>query len=353
MQKKTRLSNVFALAGHRIAKKFAWTIGIATIGLASHVSAARADEIPTPPGWTLAWSDNFDGPAGTLPSSKLWRFDTGHSYPNGAPNWGTSETESYTDDPRNIHLDGQGHLLIIPQRDAGGQWTSARIESVQDNFTAPDGGMLRIEARIQMPNVAGDQALGYWPAFWALGSSFRNTMAWPQAGEFDIMESVNGLDSVWGILHCGVNPGGPCAEPQGIGSRLPCPHISCTGAFHTYTFEWNRSVTPERLRWFVDGVQINQVTENQLSPGVWHDLTTQQGYFVLLDVAMGGGFSFVMAGWHPTPTVTTEPGHAMMVDYVAVWTRAGNGQKVPATPEMTAGSTGAAPAKATKATAPR
>jgi hypothetical protein len=336
MQEKNRFSDVIAAAGHRISKVIGWGIGVLVMGWASHAAPAYAGQVPAPQGWVLQWSDDFSGAAGTLPSSSRWRFDTGHSYPNGPANWGTSEAESYTDDPRNIHLDGQGHLLIIPLRDATGHWTSARIESVQDNFMAPDGGMLRIESRIQMPNVVGAQALGYWPAFWALGSSYRADMAWPRSGELDIMESVNGLDSVWGILHCGIVPGGPCGEPEGIGSRLPCPHGTCTGAFHTYTFEWNRSITPERMRWFVDGVQINQVTENQLSPSVWHELTAQRGYFVLLDVAMGGGFSFAMAGWRPTPTPTTEPGHAMLVDYVAVWTRPGTGKKVPAEPEMAA-----------------
>jgi beta-glucanase (GH16 family) len=133
-----------------------------------------------------------------------------------------------------------------------------------------------------------------------------------------------------------VNPGGPCGEPIGIGARLPCPHEACTAGPHTFTFEWDRGVTPERMRWFVDGQLINQVAENQLSADTWRDLTQQHGYFLLLDVAMGGGFSFVMAGWKPTPTPETEAGHSMVVDYVAVWTKPGNGKKVPAPPEMAA-----------------
>lgn len=305
-------------------------------GLMSVANPAFAVDIPAPPGWELQWGDNFSGPAGSLPSASYWRLDTGHSYPNGPVNWGTSEIENYTTDPSNIHLDGKGHLLIVPQRDANGQWTSGRIETIRDDFTAPDGGMLRMEARVQMPDVTGPHALGYWPAFWALGSNYRTTMAWPHSGEFDIMESVNGLDAVWGILHCGVNPGGPCGEPIGIGSRLPCPHEACTAGPHTFTFEWNRSVTPEQLRWFVDGQLVNQVAENQLPAETWRDLTQQRGYFLLLDVAMGGGFSFVMAGWKQTPTAETEPGHAMVVDYVAVWTRPSSGKKVPAPSEMAA-----------------
>jgi beta-glucanase (GH16 family) len=309
-----------------------------SVGLIGFTPSASAIDIPTPQGggWVLQWGDNFAGAAGSLPSSTYWRVDTGHSYPNGPVNWGTSEIERYTTDPANLRLDGKGHLLITPQRDAKGEWTSGRIETVRDDFTVGEGGMLRLEARIQMPDVVGSKALGYWPAFWALGSNFRTNGKWPDAGEFDIMESVNGLDAVWGILHCGINPGGPCGEPIGIGSRLPCPHEACTAGPHTFTFEWNRSVTPEQLRWFVDGQLVNQVAENQMPAETWNQLTQQRGYFMLLDVAVGGGFSFVMSGWKPTPTPDTEPGHSMVVDYVAVWTKPGNGQKVPAQPEMAA-----------------
>jgi beta-glucanase (GH16 family) len=307
-----------------------------SVGLTGFTSTALATDIPSPQGWEYVWGDNFAGPANSLPSSSNWRVDTGHSYPNGPVNWGTSEIERYTSDPANIRLDGKGHLLITPLRSADGEWTSGRIETVRDNFIIGEGGMLRMEARIQMPDITGSRALGYWPAFWALGSNFRTTMKWPESGEFDIMESVNGLDAVWGILHCGINPGGPCGEPIGIGARLPCPHEACTAGPHTFTFEWDRSITPERLRWFVDGQLINQVAENQMSAETWHELTDQRGYFMLLDVAVGGGFSFVMAGWKPTPTPDTEPGHPMVVDYVAVWTKPGNGKKVPAPPEMAA-----------------
>jgi beta-glucanase (GH16 family) len=309
-----------------------------SVGLTGFASPALATDIPSPQGWNLVWSDNFAGPAGSLPSSDNWHIDTGHSYPNGPVNWGTSEIERYTTDPANIRLDGKGHLLITPQRSADGEWTSGRLETVRDDFNIGEGGMLRMEARIQMPDVTGPQALGYWPAFWALGSNYRTTRIWPGSGEFDIMESVNGLDAVWGILHCGINPGGPCGEPIGIGARLPCPHEACTAGPHTFTFEWNRSITPERMRWFVDGQLINQVAENQMSAETWRELTQQRGYFLLLDVAMGGGFSFVMSGWKPTPTPDTQPGHSMVVDYVAVWAKPGNGKKTPAPPEMAADS---------------
>ncbi len=292
------------------------------VSLAAVVPAAHA-VMPRYQGWTLQFGDDFDGPSGQLPSAEKWRFDTGQNYPGGPPNWGTNEIQTYTRDPANISLDGTGNLRITPRRDPLGHWTSARIETGTDTFRAPEGGVMRIEARIQMPDVTGKAALGYWPAFWALGQSYRRIGNWPQSGEFDIMENVNGINTVWGILHCGVSPGGPCRETNGLGRRAACLLTTCQDAFHTYTFEWDRRATPGQLRWYVDRKLYAHVSQNQLPAATWKEVTGQGGYFLLLNVAMGGGFSYAMAGGISTPVAATEPGHAMVVDYVAVWTRLG------------------------------
>jgi hypothetical protein len=49
-------------------------------------------------------------------------------------------------------------------------------------------------------------------------------------------------------------------------------------------------------------------------------MTSHQGYFILLNVAMGGAFPNGGAG-RATPTPQTTPGRSIAVDYVAVWTR--------------------------------
>lgn len=294
------------------------------VWLAWCVALTAHATVPHPPGWTLQFGDDFEGAAGQLPSAAHWRFDLGHGYPGGPPNWGTHEIQTYTADPANVSLDGLGHLRITPLSDGKGHWTSARIETRRDDFRPPPGGVVRMEARLQMPDVGGQAALGYWPAFWALGGSFRRIGNWPQSGEFDIMENVNGLDMVWGTLHCGVSPLGPCGEPSGIGAYRPCPGSPCQKAMHTYTFEWDASVAPQVLRWFVDGQRYGQVTQAQLPPATWREITGQDGYFILLDVAMGGDFAYAVSGGMNTPVAATEPGHPMLVDYVAVWTRAGS-----------------------------
>ncbi len=156
-------------------------------------------------------------------------------------------------------------------------------------------------------------------AFWALGAPYRgNYQNWPAIGEFDIMENVNGLNSVWGVLHCGVNPGGDCQETNGIGANRACPGSSCQSAMHTYRFEWDRSVSPNQLRWYVDGQQFHSISQNQLSATTWSNMTGHASYFLLLNVAMGGAFPNGVSG-QSTPTASTVSGRPMVVDYVAVW----------------------------------
>lgn len=233
-----------------------------------------------------------------------------------------------TSSTANVALDGSGNLKITPVRDASGNWTSGRIETTRTDFQPPAGGKLRAEARIQMPNVTGNAALGYWPAFWMLGAPYRgNYQNWPSVGELDIMENVNGINKTWATMHCGTASGGPCNETTGLGNSTACPNTTCQSGFHTYTMEWDRSVSPEAIRFYVDGVNYQTVTANQVDATTWTNATSH-GFFVILNVAMGGGFPAAFGGG---PTSATESGHPMVVDYVQVLSQSGSGTTTPPT----------------------
>jgi len=329
------LSVLPASAGPTVRRRlFQLTAALTVLVTASAAvtMTARAAVPPTPPGWSLVWSDDFTGAANTLPSSANWIINTGTSYPGGPPNWGTGEIQTYTNSTANVSHDGGGNLRITPIRNASGGWTSSRIETVRTDFKPPAGGVLAIEGRIQMPNVTGAAAAGYWPAFWALGSPYRgNYQNWPGIGEFDVMENVNGINSVWGVLHCGVAPGGPCNEFTGLGASRACPGSTCQSAFHTYRFEWDSGASPQQLRWYVDGQHYHTVTQSQVGATYWSQMTDHAGYFLLLNVAMGGAFPNALAGT-TTPTGATVSGRPMLVDYVAVWSRGGGTSPTPPPP---------------------
>lgn len=289
---------------------------VATAAFAFPAAAEKAPAADGKAAFEEVWRTDFDGAAGSRPSADDWIIDTGTSYPGGAPNWGTGEKQTYTDSPENLQLDGEGHLKITALKD-GGTWTSGRIETQRTDFAAPEGGKLRIEASIKVPDVSGDAALGYWPAFWTLGADFRgNYQNWPGIGEFDILENVNGVNKVWATLHCGVNPGGPCNETQGIGNSRECPDSACQAGFHTYALELDRTSATESLNWYVDGQQFHTVSSADMDATTWAN-ATHHGHFLLLNLAMGGGFPDGVAG-QATPTDATQPGGSMLVDNVAV-----------------------------------
>lgn len=260
-----------------------------------------------------------------------WQYTTGTSYPGGPANFGTGEIETMTADPSNVSLDGTGNLRITPRRDAAGNWTSGRVETRRADFEPPAGGKLRSEARIQMPNVTGPAAKGYWPAFWMLGAPYRgNWWNWPGIGEIDVLENVQGLNNVWATLHCGTSPGGPCNETSGIGGQRACPGASCQAGFHTYAVEWDRSTAVEEMRFYVDEFNFHTVRANQVDATTWTN-ATNHGYFIILNVAMGGGFPDAFGGG---PDAGTQPGHAMVVDYVSVL-RSTGGTTPPTAPPTT------------------
>ncbi|MFJ8605543.1 glycoside hydrolase family 16 protein [Streptomyces shenzhenensis] len=284
---------------------------------------------PTPPsGWTQVFLDDFNGAAGSGVNTSDWQYATGTSYPGGAANWGTGEIETMTSSTNNVALDGNGNLLITPRRDAAGNWTSGRIETNRTDFQPPAGGKLRVESRIQLPNVTGDAAKGYWPAFWMLGAPFRgNYWNWPSVGELDIMENVQGLNTSWATIHCGTSPGGPCNETTGIGGSTSCTGTTCQAGFHTYRMEWDRSTSPEEIRYYLDGVNFHTVRANQVDATTWSN-ATDHGFFIILNVAMGGGFPGAFGGG---PDGGTDPNHPMVVDYVQVLQSGGGGTTPPPT----------------------
>ncbi len=294
----------------------------------------HAPFVPPPaPGFALTWLDDFNGPAGQPLDPFRWIYDTGTGYGcAGCPqNWGTFEIETMTHSTQNVALDGHGDLLITPVRQADGSWTSGRVETRQTYFSAGDHGILRVQAAIQLPQTGvGPEAAGYWPAFWMLGSAFRgNYLNWPSIGEIDILENVNGRPTAFSTLHCGVPSGGPCNETNGIGGTTD--NATLQDGFHTYAMELDRSVTPNQLRFYLDGNNFFTITQTQVPDDVWQ-AATDHGFFVILDVAMGGAFPWAECNFFPhaggcsgsTPfpqvvTPQTVSGKPMKIAYVAVY----------------------------------
>lgn len=306
--------------GRRLLAVAATAALAALVGVPASAGAAgtsRPSDVPPPPsGWSTVFSDDFTGSAGSGLDSADWLYDTGTSYPGGAANWGTGEVETMTDSTDNVYQDGDGHLVIKPIS-SGGSWTSGRVETQRTDLSAPAGGQLQVTASIRQPNP--DNGLGYWPAFWMLGADARPVGAtnWPGIGEIDIMEDVNASSQEASTLHCGVGQGGPCNETTGLSSGMhDC--AGCQTDYHTYSVIIDRTDTAnEQIRWYLDGDNFFSVDESQMDTATW-EAAVDHGFFVILNVAMGGAFPDAICGC-TSPGADTSSGAGMSVDYVAAY----------------------------------
>ncbi|MBT2231569.1 discoidin domain-containing protein [Nonomuraea sp. NEAU-A123] len=278
--------------------------------------AADAQE---PGDWSEVWREDFTGPAGASPATANWIKRTGTSYPGGAANWGTGEVETMSDSTANLSLDGDGHLTIKALRDGAGNWTSGRIETQRTDFEARPGEMVRLSARLKLPDVAN--GLGYWPGFRATGAAYRgNYTNWPGVGETDIMAGVNGADEFSSTLHCGTAPEGVCNEYNGRTSGLATCG-GCASGYHEFSQVIDRTKTDEEIRFSLDGKQTWVVRQSQVGVAAWQ-AAVHHGFYLRLDLAIGGSLPNAIAGF-TTPTAETASGGVLSADWVSVSRQSG------------------------------
>jgi beta-glucanase (GH16 family) len=236
----------------------------------------------------VLWEDEFEGPAGQLPSAERWRFDIG-------TDWGNDQLEFDTDRPENVSLDGEGHLAITAREEEylGRNYTSGRINT-KGLFQQTRG---RFEARIRLP-----VGQGIWPAFWLLGANF-DVVDWPECGEIDIMEyRGQEPDIVHGSLHGPGYYGGSAVTKS---YTLP-GESGFHDDFHIFAIEWDAS----SITWLVDSTAYHTVTRADLPDGGrW---VFDHPFFIILNVAVGGHFV------GPPDETTTFP-QTMLVDWVRVY----------------------------------
>lgn len=223
------------------------TIGVVVFLLAAHPGAGPRSPVTTSRSSGYLFDDEFNGPPGSKPSSKLWnakryRADSGTVW-NG---W------------KNISENGHGDL-VITARKVNGSWYSGFL-SGNVAYTGPR----YVEVRAKV----------------AAGSGVWNAPAW----EWDVPSGAAGVeDDV--VEQLGRQPqdfrttlhAGPTVQ-KGF---LNATGVTLSKGFHTYA----AAVTSGRLNYYFDGKRVRSIQRHDLG-GRWGFVTTPM--VANISLAIGG-----------------------------------------------------------------
>lgn len=263
------------------------------VHLIDQVILGEVAKVSTPSleGYTLVWSDEFDGPS---INTDNWGFQLGDGSELGIPGWGNQELQIYTDQEANasIGMDGDNSVLMITAREDGdGGYTSARLNS-SGKVSVRYG---KIVGRMKLPETQG-----FWPAFWMLGDATE--VIWPGIGEIDIMELTGDTpDKTFHTVHY-VNG----EQRYNFVGKDFFNDESFSDGYNEFMIDW----TPEYITWYVNGEEAFQLP-------ITSDMKEfQRSHHFLLNIAVGG----TLPG---NPDDTSVFPQTMYVDYVRVYEKDG------------------------------
>ena len=153
------------------------------------------------------------------------------------------------------------------------------------------------ESRIKKPTTQG-----IWPAFWMMPQEEKYGV-WPKSGEIDTMETLGSEPKTsYGTMHYGEPY--PNNLKKGSSFHLNAPN-RFTDDYHLFAVD----NSPQKIIWFVDGVEYFSVTSQDLQGAFW---PFEESFYFILNVAIGGN-------WPGSPDLSTVWPQMMRVDYVRAY----------------------------------
>jgi hypothetical protein len=166
--------------------------------------------------------------------------------------------------PFAITADG---LTITAQQDSHGKWHSGLLSTLQPPKNAQTGFSQKygyFEICAKFPSGSG-----VWPAFWLVGQKQNGT-----SGEFDVVEFYGQFPTKF---HTTLHVWGTPEKSFGLGHVINVPPGQLSNQFNTY----GALFTPTVIKTYFNR---HEVWETPATPEF------QQPMFILLDLALGGGW---------------------------------------------------------------
>jgi beta-glucanase (GH16 family) len=246
--------------------------------------------VPTRPGWTLVWSDEFGKPG--QPDPAKWVNEVGFVRNHEAQYYTQRRLENARVENGTLVIEGRKEAYTAPDGKKA-EYTAASLTT--DGLFATTYG--RIEVRAKLPS-----GLGVWPAIWMLGTN-HNKAGWPKCGEIDIMEAVgHEPDKVFATVHWFNYEKG---KHDSFGGKLANQKPS--DDFHLYAVEW----FADRMDFYYDDVKY--FTYPIEKAGTGENNPFNKPHYLLLNFAIGGSW-----GGHKGIDAAAFP-QKYVIDYVRVY----------------------------------
>lgn len=257
------------------------------VGLAGALVGFAAQGAVT---YKLAYTENFDG---KKLDPKLWQR-IGPSHPDWCRNM------SFREDLVTLK---NGILSVWGKKNDGKDPSDTRKVHTGGIMTKDLLAMKygKVEFRLKLE----DHQKGAWPAVWMMPQ--HQPLGWPNDGEIDIVERLNGDAFVYQTLHYGNGS----ARDLTHGGRGPIKN----GDWNVYALEW----TPEAIVYFVNGKETFRHNRGA-DEGLKYPWTTP--FYLMIDMQLGGN-------WVGGVNESTLP-VAMHVDWVKFYHAYENGKKISA-----------------------
>ncbi|MCL2742496.1 MAG: DUF6067 family protein [Planctomycetaceae bacterium] len=208
-------------------------------------------------GWQLVWEDNFD-----KLDDKVWS-----KIPRGRSDW-----NNYMSDYEPLYDVKDGKLILrgmvnpgLPNDDVpfitGGVYTKDK-----------KGFLGKIEIKAKLGN-----AKGAWPAFWLL--PFDKNAKYPNGGEIDIMERLNGEGIAYQTVHSFYT----------LNLKQSKPPKGGTGPIHNNEYNvYAVELFPDKLVFSINGKHT--LTYPKIETDLEGQFPFNQPYYLMLDMQLGGNW---------------------------------------------------------------
>ncbi|WP_368861951.1 glycoside hydrolase family 16 protein [Frankia gtarii] len=268
-------------------------------GSASGAPLPAVPSAPLPEDGTqprLLWSEEFEGPTGASIDPSKWLITTGG-------NWGPTDVACYTSNPRNVALDGNGHLTLTAIAEesaepgcAGTKFSSGRVET--RGKASWKYGYFEFRARLPI-------GTGTLPALWLLGPN--GIYDWPRSGEIDVVEATANEPATVHTNIVGVDRSGSRWEAGwwGQGKAYVYAGGTLSDRYHTYALGWG----PDSLDFYFDGMRIRHIEKKDTPVWLWN-----RDFYIIMDIAVSAKLS------PPLPPASAFP-QVLSVDYVRIYDR--------------------------------